>query len=752
MAIINSNTQKLLEERYFYKDKETGKIIEHTAEEMFKRVSLTVSKAEKTIELQNEYDEKFYNVMNKQLFMPNTPTLIGAGYDRCLSACSVIGRIPDSLEGIYEYMWKNAKLTKYGCGVGQDLSNIRPKGEIIKSSGGVSAGVVNWMHLINTVSSTTIQGDKARRAANMVSLRFNHPDILDFIHSKQNDGSLSAMNISVVISDDEMNKIKNDEEMYLEWNGKQYKTVRAREIFEQIIDGLWSNGEPGILWIDKINKNNPFNLQDGNFDSSNKHYMVTTNPCGEQPLESFEFCNLGSINVENLYNAKTKDVDWNKFKEVIKLSIRFLDDVIDVNQYVLPEFKENVLGNRKIGIGIAGWANLLIKLNIRYDSDEALKFIDKLFGFKQKIEKEFNIELALEKGNFINWNESIFSKTNTPARCAAISTQAPTGSIASILNTTAYGIEPLFGVVYKRTIVTGEIYEANDLFKSMLHELIKDEEKEQKILKECYDKGTTQITSVPKKLRELFRCANDISPEWHIKIQAQMQKYFDNAISKTINAPENATKDELFNLLIKAWEMDIKGTTYYRNNSRKNQTMQIGNDKSLPTNLDTIQPISRSTIGKTHGTTDKYYTACGSFFLTINRDKNGNIVESFVNVSKNGTCKSNIDGLNRMISLALRSGTKVDEIIDQLKGITCAACTRVKTKGDKKIDGLSCPDIIAKALDEEYKTIPIIYSESKIIIEDINDEHKCPDCGEKLQLTEGCQKCSNPDCFYTKCN
>ena len=751
LAVINKNTQKLLEDRYFFKDTTTGEIIEKTAEEMFKRVAKTVSKAEITPELQDKYEKIYYDLMDQQLFMPNTPTLIGAGYDKCLSACSVLPSLPDNLEGIYKHMWNNAKLTKYGCGVGQSLSDIRPKGEIIKSSGGTSAGVVNWMNLINAVANTTIQGDKARRAANMAGLRFNHPDIIDFIHSKENDGNLDTMNISVTITDEEMHKIINDDNIDLVWNGKIYKTVKARDIFNDIINGLWENGEPGILWIDSINNTNPFNLQDGEFNESNIHFMAISNPCGEQPLEPNEFCNLGSANLEKLYDEKTKNVNWELFAYVIRNAIRFLDDVIDINQYVLPEFKENVLANRKIGIGVAGWANLLIKMGIRYDSEECLKFIDKVFGFKRKIEKEYNIELALEKGNFPNWKESIYAKTNTPARCATISTQAPTGSIASILNTTAYGVEPLFGVAVLRRIVTGEIYEASDLFATMLHNIVKNETKEQEIIKECYEKGTAQIDSVPKKLRELFRCANDITPEWHIKTQAQLQKYYDNAISKTINAPENSTKDELFDLLVKAWELKIKGVTYYRNNSRKNQTMQIGDNKNNHNiKLDSIQPISRSSLKKTYGVTDKYVTACGSFYLTINRDKDGNIVESFVNTSKNGTCKSNIDGLNRLISLALRSGTKIDEIIDQLKGITCAACTRVKVRGEKKIDGLSCPDIIAKALQEEYNNKTRIISESIGIVEEIR-EGGCPDCGSPIQLTEGCVVCSNPDCGYSKC-
>jgi len=281
MAKFNERTLKLLEERYYFKDIETGKTIEKTPEEMFRRVAKHIAKAEKTQKLQKIWEEKFYSLMNNQYFMPNTPTLIGSGYEnKCLSACSVLPKVPDTLEGIYKHMWQNAKLTKSGCGVGQDLSDIRPKGEIIKSSGGKSAGVVNWMHLINSVAETTIQGDKARRAANMISLRFNHPDIFDFIHSKETDGTLSAMNISVVINDEEINKVINDGSIDLVWNGKIYNTVKAREIFNQIIDGMWENGEPGALLLNALNRNNPFNLQDGKFDENNSHYMVTTNPCG----------------------------------------------------------------------------------------------------------------------------------------------------------------------------------------------------------------------------------------------------------------------------------------------------------------------------------------------------------------------------------------------------------------------------------------------------------------------------------------
>lgn len=282
MAIVNKNTEKILNERYYYRDPTTGEVLENKPEQMFRRVAKGVALAEETDELKKEYEDIFFEMMDEQLFMPNTPTLIGASYkNKCLAACSVLGQIPDSLSGIYEFMAKNAMLTKSGCGVGQDLSAIRPKDEIIKSSGGISAGVVNWMYLINTVATTTIQGDKARRAANMVSLRFNHPDIFDFINSKKNDKTLSAMNISVTIKDSEMEAALKGKNIDLVWNGKIYATINAKTILDNIVTNMYNNGEPGIIFIDAINKDNPFNLHDGNFNEQNDHYMHTTNPCGK---------------------------------------------------------------------------------------------------------------------------------------------------------------------------------------------------------------------------------------------------------------------------------------------------------------------------------------------------------------------------------------------------------------------------------------------------------------------------------------
>ena len=754
MVKLNDNALQLLKNRYYLRNKETGELVEHTPEEMFRRVAKHVSNAEKTEKLKKYWEDEFFNLMNEQLFMPNSPTLINAGKNKCLSACSVIGEYPDSLEGIYEYLWYNAKLTKYGCGVGQSLSKIRPKGEIIKSSGGKSAGVVNWMHSIQTVATTTIQGDTARRAANMVGLRFNHPDILDFINAKQGNDDFSAMNISVTITDEEFIKAINRDGIWLEWNDKKYKKVNAGELLDKIIENAWVDGEPGIIWIDKINAGNPF--------GDNKRYkMEITNPCGEQPLQAFEFCNLGSINVEKLYSPEVNDIDWDLFDNIIKKSIRFLDNTIDVNEYVLPQFKKNVLGNRKIGLGITGFANLLIKLGIKYDSQECLDFIDRFFQFKKKYEEKHNKELALEKGNFPNWKDSIFAKTNTPRRNATISTQAPTGSVSTILGTESYGIEPLFMVGYLRRIVDGEMLEVNQLFEELLHKEMNNKELENKIISKCIEEGTTELDIVPQQIKNIFRCANDISPEWHVKILAQMQKYYDNAISKTVNLLEKATQEDVKQVYIQAFNLGCKGVTVYRNNSRKNQTIQIGDENKQYNNKlerGVLIQCSDDLIGKKR----KLQTGCGSLHINAFFDPiTGELMEVFFSKGSTGGCFAYMNALSRQISSGLRSGQVFETVIDQLNSIQpCPSYVRRNALYNDTSKGSSCPNAVGFALvdmqNEMFDDLGIDRYYGKINTKIKSNKknkiivNKCPNCGEELQTVEGCLSCVS--CGWSRCN
>lgn len=984
MAKINDNTLDLLRSRYFYKDPNTGEVLEKTPEELFRRVAKAVASNE---EADKElWEDKFYKLMDEQRFMPNTPTLVGAGYEgKSLAACSVIGRVPDSLEGIYEKAYLGAKLTKMGYGIGLDLSDIRPKGAIIKSSGGASAGVTNWMRLFNTVADTTRQGDKSRRAAVMMGLRFNHPDIFDFITSKSKDGDLSSMNISVVITDEEMQAVKEDKEINLTWGGKVFETVKAREIFNALVDNMHSMAEPGILFYDTINKDNVFKLEDkmpedhphamvisnpcqpltalvltdegyktfgellevdtfkvaidgeyydatkpfytgdkevyrvtlstgqeidmtanhritaivdgkrqdielsnlsvgdsvltqvnqvfdreidyhsnvlkdgltlfeiGDFiagslttfdtDSvysennmikaskqiklgllsglfktstsfssdnakllrdiqlilsefgtaseisgnklsiteegageiistitsiepigvmpvyditvSQKHHYVTSNlvvhNCGEAPLEAGEVCQLGSISLPAHFNKGLNSIDYDKLETTVINAVRFLDNVIDVNSYPNEFFESKAKGNRKIGLGTAGLADYFVLKGIQYDSYEALDEIDEVYKFIFNTASTASLKLAQEKGNFLNYKDSTFARDDIPMRNANILSQAPTGSIANILNV-SYGIEPYFAVVYKRRIVEGEFIEASPMFQKDLNNLVRDPLERSKILDACYKAGTTQIPEVPEGLRRIYRCANDISTEWHIKVQAQLQKYFDAAISKSINAPEDDSKDGLFDLLIRTWETGIKGCTYYRNNSRQNQTIQIGTKEeevSEGVKLNTVTPIHRSDFDKTIGTTVRKNTACGQLYVTINKDDEGNIVETFVNTSKNGTCQSNIAGLNRMTSLALRGGVKVEEVVDQLRGIRCSACTVAKSK-KCDIQGLSCPDIIANCIEQEYSfSRPTEKKEKPAPVEKEEDKNLCPNCGAEFERLEGCFICT---CGYSKCS
>lgn len=511
---------------------------------------------------------------------------------------------------------------------------------------------------------------------------------------------------------------------------------------------------------------------------------------GEQCLEDFEFCNLGSINLDKMYDEKAKDVNWNLLKQTIHTAIRFLDNIIDVNEYVLPQFKEKVLGNRKIGLGITGFAHLLIKLGIRYDSEKCLNFIDDLFGFIKATEEEYNRKLALEKGNFPTWHESIFSKMNIQRRNATISTQAPTGSISTILNTESYGIEPIFSVGYIRRIVGGEIFEVNQLFKKMLHEEVNDEDKEKEILRQCIEKGTTNLDCVPKKLRELFRCANDISPEWHIKVMAQLQKYYDNAISKTINLPESATKDDVKKAYILAFKLGCKGCTIYRNNSRNNQTIQIGtkldkNNNKVELKRGFIIESSDDMIGRKR----KLMTGCGSLHLQAWYDPiTGELMEVFLSKGSNGGCNSYMTGLSRMISLTLRSGTPFEAVIDQLKSVTSCPSyvSRTATKHDTS-PGSCCPVAIANALldmqkeineelgieenknkpEKKINEIKSATNESKSNYKFTKEEkeyldkngeiafalkyNKCPICGNKIEHIDGCIS-DVTGCGWTKCS
>lgn len=485
-------------------------------------------------------------------------------------------------------------------------------------------------------------------------------------------------------------------------------------------------------------------------------------------------CQLLSINLEKIYDEKNNNINTELLKEIIYVGIRILDDIIDVNEYVLPQFEKKLLGNRKIGLGVTGFANLLIKLGIKYDSEECLQFIDQLFGFIKQEAEKYDEQLAEEKGVFPNWKDSVFAKKGIKRRNATITTQAPTGSVSTILGTQSYGIEPLFAIGYKRRIINGEINEINELFKQMLHEEINNEQEEQKIIEECCKHGTANLSCVPQKLKELFRCANDISPEWHARVLAQIQKYIDNAVSKTVNMPENATKEDVKQVYELAFRLGCKGITMYRNNSRQNQTFQIGNNKKdNKLNRGDWKQIAEDTVYYKR----KLTIGCGKLKLFIGySEKEKTIQDLYVVRSGQGGCERTLQGMVIAMSGMLRLGGNIFNIEKAFEGIGgCNSFVSKRAKGQKLSTGSNCGTAIlneikkflkehgshsfnglhisSKALvDEEitnhYNEIKKYNNDMKNILkEEVNN--KCPVCGNQLQLVEGCQSCS---CGYSKCS
>ena len=477
-------------------------------------------------------------------------------------------------------------------------------------------------------------------------------------------------------------------------------------------------------------------------------------------MEAFEFCTLVSINVEKLYNPKTKNINYTLFEELIQTATRFLDNVVDVNEFVYPEFKRKMEGNRKIGIGVLGLAHLLIHMGIPYDSDECLEFIREFFGNMKRFADKYNIELAEEKGVFPNWHESIFNQINIKRRNAAITCIAPTGSCTSISGSVSYGIEPLFGVSYIRNVVNDSFVEVNELFREKLHAEIKNKSKEEKIVREIAEKGSVNIPSVPDNLKRLFRCCNDIPPEWHIKVLSNIQYFIDAGVSKTVNLKSTATLDDVRSAYKLAYQSGCKGITVYRDNSRLNQTMQTSTDTTITDNIlqrGEIVPAPELAAGITY----KLLSGCGNVYLNITHDSDGNINQTFMSKGSSGTCGSNQEAVSRLTSLALRGGIPIEKVIDQLQSVdVCPSFISARKSGKRISKGSSCPHAMGYALKEANEILHKLNNivdnkrESTPIPESTpiepTNKPKCPECGEPIIFVEGCQSCRS--CGWSKCS
>lgn len=776
--MLTDNAVKVLEKRYLIKD-EKGRAVE-TPEQMFRRVANTIAVADSNYDSSAdiaESEEKFYKLMTSLEFIPNSPTLMNAGRELGqLSACFVLP-VEDSMEGIFDAIKNAAMIHKSGGGTGFSFSRLRSKGSTVATTGGVASGPISFMKVFNSATEAVKQGG-TRRGANMGILRVDHPDILEFIQCKKDNSDITNFNISIAITEKFMEAAEKGEDYELidpatkEVAGE----LNAKEVYDLIVEMSWNNGEPGIIFLDRINRDNVV---------PKLGEIESTNPCGEQPLLPYESCNLGSINLMSCIkmSRSKKVLDYDKLGSIVDESVHFLDNVIDVNKYPLPMVDEMTKGTRKIGLGVMGFADMLIELGIPYNSEEAVKIAEDVMKFINDRSKNASMKLAQKRGTFKYYEDSVFKEKDIKIRNATTTTIAPTGTI-SIIAGVSSGIEPLFALSYVRNVMDNdELPEVNPLFERVAKErgFYSNE-----LMKEIAAHGTIQdIKSIPKDIRRIFVTAHDIEPEWHIRIQSAFQKHTDNAVSKTVNFSNSATRKDVSDVYMMAYKMGCKGVTIYRDGSRDSQVLNIGSvnkeDKKekAPIN-EVLVPRARPEV--TTGVTEKVRIGCGNLYITVNSDENG-ICEVFTNLGRAGGCPSQSEATSRLISIALRAGVDIKEIIEQLRGIRCHSTLR-----QKGLKVLSCPDAIGRALERymdshvEHKDIQTIEELASEIeekgscigncslcaspchaatVEESKTEYNaflnpnsniknCPECGSTIQHEGGCVICRN--CGYSKCN
>jgi len=619
---LTDNARIVLNKRYLIKD-DTGNVIEEP-EDMFFRIAENIASAEKIFSKDANCDlwtERFYNLMTDLDFLPNSPTLMNAGRElQQLSACFVLP-VGDSMEEIFEAVKNTALIHKSGGGTGFSFSHIRPKNDTVKTTKGVSSGPLSFMRVFDIATETVKQGG-TRRGANMGILKCTHPEIMDFIEVKEKDGILPNFNISVGITKEFMDALKKDGEYELinPHTGRVTGKLKARDVFNRIVELAWKNGEPGVIFLDRINADNP---------TPHIGQIESTNPCGEQPLLPYESCNLGSINLSNMIIEKdgARQINFSKLSEVIQIAVRFLDNVIEVNSYPLPQIEKMTKGNRKIGLGVMGFADMLIKLGIPYNSPQAAAIAEQVMKFIQEEARKVSAFLANERGVFPNFKGSIYDREGgLNVRNATVTTIAPTGTISMIAGCSS-GIEPLFAIVYQKNVLDGHhLLEVHPEFKRVaIEEGFYSDELMEMVAKTG---SLNKIYGIPKRIREIFVTAHDIEPRWHITIQAAFQKYTDNAVSKTVNFKNNATIKDVEEVFLYAYELGCKGVTVYRDGTRKNQVITAGTsegkkekDAQKVAAPGSIHPRPRPTV--TYGRTYKTKTGCGNLYVNVNADEFG---------------------------------------------------------------------------------------------------------------------------------
>ena len=762
---LTENSEVVLRRRYLSKDRE-GNVLEDP-DGMFRRVARNLSQAELNyppvteVERQAVEDE-FYGVMRRLEFMPNSPTLMNAGRElQQLSACFVLP-VGDSLDSIFERVKETALIHKSGGGTGFSFSRLRPEGDVVGSTGGVASGPVSFINAFDAATDVVKQGG-TRRGANMGILNVDHPDILRFIHSKEDGAHLVNFNISVAVTEDFMQRVERGQSYDLvnPRTGEVTGQLNAQEVFQEMVQMAWQTGDPGIVFLDRINRDNP-NPQLGRIES--------TNPCGEQPLLPFESCNLGSLNVARMVRYPHDDVvmDWERLAGAVRTGVRMLDNVIDMNNYPLAEIEEMSKKTRRIGMGIMGFSDLLVQLGIRYDSEEALELGGQVMRRIQEETYKASVELSESRGTFPAWEGSVYNQPGNVRRMrnSAPVTIAPTGTI-SIISGASSGIEPLFALSYVRNVMDNtRLVEGNPYFEAVARS---EGFYSQELMEQLAETGTLHDLDVPEWVKDVFRTSHDITPEWHVRMQAAFQQYTDNSVSKTINFPNTATVEDVAEAYRLAYETGCKGITVYRDGSKEGQVLSTGQtnaagDESTGAQSGPVVRAPRERPRKIQGITERVHTGHGNMYVTINFQEEGKPFEVFSTLGKAGGCDSaQLEAISRLASLALRSGISAEDVVEQLRGITCCPFwdegTLVRSAPDavalalqRFIEGNAGETEPAKpqAMQMQFVTEPVYRNGN-------GNGHggaaptarKCPDCNTPVIYQEGCLMCIS--CGWNKC-
>jgi ribonucleoside-diphosphate reductase alpha chain len=719
--MLNENGMKVFNARYAGRDEEGN--INETFEQAVDRLVNSVYNKKHPL-----YKDTRDAILNLEL-IPSTPIWANIGKkDRPWQpgACFVLD-IEDSLDDMYRVLKDTALIFKSGGGIGYNFSSIRPKGSLVMSTKGKASGVVELIKLYNSSSNMVMQGG-VRRGASMGILNVDHPEIMEFINCKR-DGGITNFNLSVGITNAFMEAVEADQKWTLQFNGKVYKEIMAREIWDAIAEAAHACGDPGLIFLDKIQADNPVPS-----DILNK-----TNPCGEQPLHNGESCLLLSVNLAKIMNGNRRNLQ--KLDKLTRLATRFLDALIDVAEYPLPLIDKNTKATRKIGIGFTGLHDALIMAGLPYDSPKGRKFAAEITAVMSAAAKDESMKLAEELGPFPKWEQSIYYP-DTPIRNASRITIAPTGSVTAMAGCEGYGVEPIFGIAYKKaTNVAGDFY----VFSPLFLEACKKHNVPQEVLDEVGRKGSCQgVEGVPLEIQRIFKGALDIHYEDHIAMQAAVQANLDNAVSKTINMRNDATVEDIKRAYLLAFEANCKGITVYRDGCKEG-VVTVGSEEIQ------VGPARGEVVPRpdsTQGVTRRLDTGCGKLYLTANFDDDGNIIETFITTGSDGGCLIFTEATSRLISLAIRGGIPVEEVIEQLNSThPCPSYMMSHATGRKTSKGKSCVSAIANVL-RKLQTKPVV-KKATVKTCTVTNREKCPNCGGGTVHVEGCTSC--PECGYSRC-